>query len=128
MLRVLVVEDEVLIGMALREELQDCGAVVEVKTDAESALHYLATGAIDVAIIDIALPGMRGDLFAAECRRRFPTMPIVLATGMKAAAFQMLFAADSRFAVLEKPYEWHALRECLEKMDVDLNYKAAPLA
>lgn len=120
MVQVLVVEDEVIVGLALREELQDLGVRVVVQDDAESALELLSVGTFDAAIIDVALPGMRGDQFARVCRRMFPSMPIVLATGMEGSEIDTPVPVDANLAVIEKPYDFAELRECLERLGLTL--------
>jgi len=114
--QILVVEDEVIVGLAMREELRDLGAHVIVANDAESALEFLATTTFDAAIIDVALPGMRGDELAQYCKRTLPGMRIVLATGMNERDVRRTFAADPTLAIVEKPYEFAKLRACLEQL------------
>ena len=115
---VLIVEDEIVVGFALREELQDLGVTVAVHEDAEAALHELTSRAFDAAIIDVTLPGMRGDTFAKECRRRFPQLPIVMTTGLNAHEVRAVFAGDSCLEVIEKPHDFEALRACLERLGI----------
>jgi two-component system, response regulator PdtaR len=60
-LRVLVAEDEAVIRLDLVEMLNDCGfEVVEAVADGESALHAIGALAPDVALLDIAMPGLDG--------------------------------------------------------------------
>lgn len=120
MVQVLVVEDEVIVGLALREELQDLGVRVVIENDAESAIELLSDATFDAAIIDVALPGMRGDQLARECRRLFPSMPIVLSTGMEERDIDISSTADAKLAILEKPYVFSALLECLERLGLTL--------
>lgn len=117
---ILVVEDEVVVRIALREELQDHGVTVVETSDAESALACLEATHFDAAIIDVALPGMGGDVFARECRRRFPAMAILLATGMHERDVRALFSDDQRLEILEKPHDFLAVRECLERLGLTL--------
>ena len=117
---ILVVEDEVVVRIALREELLDHGVTVVETSDAESALEHLDDSHFDAAIIDVALPGMSGDAFARECRRRFPRMAILLATGMHEREVRALFSDDPRLEILEKPHDFLAVRECLERLGVML--------
>lgn len=114
----LIVEDEVVVGFALREELQDLGVETAVHLDAESALEQLAARSFDVAIVDISLPGMSGDTFAKECRRRFPKLPIVMTTGLNAHEVRAMFAGDACLEVIEKPHDFAALQACLERLGV----------
>jgi CheY-like chemotaxis protein len=124
-IRILVVEDEVIVGLALREELQDLGVRVVVQNDAESAMQNLAEADFDAAIIDVALPGMSGDAFARECRRLFPHMPIVLATGMHQHQIRALFDIDAKMEILEKPHEFNAVKACLEKLGISFQSEDA---
>ena len=115
---VLVVEDEVVVGFALREELQDFGVDVAIHLDAESALDQLASRTFDLAIIDVSLPGMPGDKFAKQCRQRFPQLPIVMTTGLSAHEVRGIFAGDKCLEVIEKPHDFAALLACLERLGV----------
>jgi len=121
---ILVVEDEVIVGLAMREELRDLGATVVVANDAESALEILLTTSFQAAIIDVALPGMRGDDLAQHCQRTYPAMPIVLATAMNEREVRRGLAVDSKLAILEKPYDFAALQRCLEQLGLTFS---APL-
>ena len=118
MARILVVEDDALTGLALEIQLRDLGAVVVAHHDAESATVQLREQSFDAAVIDVGLPGMRGDELACECRRRCPDMAIVLATGMSEHEVRTLFPLDGKVQILEKPYEFQALRECLRRLHV----------
>ena len=116
--RILVVEDEMLVAFALSEGLQDLGAQVTLADTAEQALEAMLTTAFAAAIIDIGLPGLRGDQFARECRARFPRMPIVLATGMHEHEIRALFASDPHLAVIEKPHEFSVIQAALEELGI----------
>jgi len=80
--KVLVVEDEVLIGEMIGEALSDSGFEVCVATDASEALEHLAHGfAPDVLFTDINLPGdMDGSLLAFAARKLCPDLPVVYAS------------------------------------------------
>jgi CheY-like chemotaxis protein len=60
----------------------------------EEALSVLDDGPVDVAVLDMLMPGMDGLDLAARIRERFPEMPLVLATSMS----QHDVAADPRWA------------------------------
>lgn len=120
MARILVVEDDVLTGMALGEQLRDLAVAVTIHNDAESALAELSRTSFDAAIIDVALPGMHGDTFAKECRRLFPVMAIVLATGLSERDVRSRFASDAKVEILEKPYDFHQIRERLDHLGVSI--------
>ena len=88
--------------------------------DAESAFLHLASIKFNAAIVDVGLPGMHGDVFAQECRRRFPAMPMLLVTGMRAREIRGSFVGDTKVEVLEKPHQFGAVFELLERLGVVL--------
>ena len=119
-MRVLVVEDEVIVGLALREEFLDRGVEVMVAHDAEGALQLLNLFPFDAAVIDVALPRMRGDQLVRELRRVFPHIPIVLSTGLHASEVSKIFTGDARLDVVEKPHDFGVIMMSLERMGLVL--------
>lgn len=117
-IRILIVEDEVITRFALEEALRDLGMIVAAYQDAESALLHLETATFDAAIIDVALPGLRGDEFANKCLQRYPDMAIVLVTGFDAQQVSRRLAPGDRVATLEKPFELAVLRDCLKQLGI----------
>lgn len=124
--RVLIVEDEVLIGFNLREELQDVGFVAVIHTDAESALKAFESETFEAAIIDVGLPGMSGIELLNRIRARRSHFPVLLATGVDTAIFQAQFANDRHACILPKPYETSALLGCLRNLGFDLEPRNDP--
>src|SRR5262245_5344324 len=80
--KVLVVEDEELIGEMIGEALADSGFEVCVASDASEALHYPADGfAPYLLFTDINLPGdIDGSLLAFAARKLCPNLPVVYAS------------------------------------------------
>ncbi|THF84001.1 response regulator transcription factor [Deinococcus sp. KSM4-11] len=81
-IRVLLVEDHAFTRDGLRAALNlesDLRVVAEARSG-EEALEQLAAHAVDVAVVDIGLPGMDGIQTAAEIRARFPAVRIVMLT------------------------------------------------
>lgn len=81
---VLVVEDEALVLMLLRDVLEDAGLEVATAPDAARAFSALDGPAARarVLVTDLNLgPGPDGFAVAAEARRRLPALRIVYATG-----------------------------------------------
>ena len=78
--RILIVEDEFLIGAMVMEMLSAVGAVIVGPATSASAGMALARSAeLDAAILDVNLRGERSDQVAAELQRR--NIPYLLATG-----------------------------------------------
>lgn len=81
-LRILVVDDDVLIQMATSDMVLDLGHEVREVGSGGGALELLRGGEkIDLVITDQAMPGMSGLELATEIRSFLPDMPILLASG-----------------------------------------------
>lgn len=81
-LRILVVDDDVLIQMATSDMVVDLGHEAREAGSGRAALEILRSGeVIDLVISDQSMPGMTGIELAAEIRSFRPEMPILLATG-----------------------------------------------
>lgn len=80
--RLLLVEDHAFTRDGLRATLNleaDLRVVAEARSG-EEALEVLAQHELDVAVVDIGLPGMDGIAAAAEIKGRWPAVRIVMLT------------------------------------------------
>ncbi|MFS2129236.1 PAS domain-containing protein [Telluria sp. Tellsp131] len=105
-LRIVLVEDEDEIRDATAALLRHLGHEVLEAVDAEQALALISS-ASDVLITDVLLPGMSGDLLAAQARTLAPGIRIVFATGQG----EVNNWPDA--VVLRKPYDLAALTAAL---------------
>jgi CheY-like chemotaxis protein len=104
--RIVLVEDEDEIRDSTAALLRHLGHEVLEAVDAETALK-LITPASDLLITDVLLPGMSGDLLAAQARTLAPGIRIVFATGKG----EVNNWPDA--VVLRKPYDLAALMKVL---------------
>ncbi|MEY3182860.1 MAG: hypothetical protein RLZ35_845 [Pseudomonadota bacterium] len=79
--RILVVEDEEVIRFNLEAFLHDEGYEVFLVGSGEECLDILAKEKIDVAIIDMRLPQMDGNVAILEARRINPMLKFIIYTG-----------------------------------------------
>jgi CheY-like chemotaxis protein len=112
---VLVVDDDVEVADLAGQLLKGCGYAVKVAHRAKVALDVLAAGEpVDLVFSDIVMPGgMSGLDLAAEIRRRFPQVPILLTTGYSDAVPK---AAANDLPLITKPYAADALCEQISAM------------
>lgn len=103
---VLLVEDEILTRLALAEFLRDCGYdVLEAANAAEGQAVLLSEPAIDVVFSDIQMPGASDGIALAQwVRARFPTLPIILASGNSDALARATSLCENIHAFLPKPF------------------------
>lgn len=84
MLKLLVVEDHALVREGLLATLKNLGAETQTfgVPDANEAIKVLETEDIDMMILDLMLPGTKGQTFLPVVRRRFPTVPVVILSAL----------------------------------------------
>ena len=104
MTTVLVVEDELLIRLAICEELEAEGYDVLTATNADEAIRVLeARNDISTIFTDIDMPGsMDGLKLATAVRDRWPPVNIIVTTGKRPPRVDEL-PVNTRF--LRKPYQ-----------------------
>jgi CheY-like chemotaxis protein len=78
---ILVVDDDLLVGMGTAAILEDLGHSVVSANSGNEALEKLDQCEIEIVLTDHAMPGMSGLELAGRIRERFPDMPVILATG-----------------------------------------------
>ncbi|WP_406692655.1 response regulator transcription factor [Saccharopolyspora sp. ID03-671] len=76
--RVLVVDDEPGVRTALRRGLSAEGMEVSVAADGPEALRLATTGAFDVVLLDVMLPGMSGYRVLEKMREQDVSTPVLL--------------------------------------------------
>lgn len=80
-LTILAVDDDPLVLMNTVIMLEDMGHKVEEADSGQRALSIMAEKPVDMVITDHAMPKMTGTDLAAAIKQRWPTVPVVLATG-----------------------------------------------
>jgi DNA-binding response OmpR family regulator len=103
-IRVLIVEDELLVSEWVAESLSEQGFAVQAVTNAADALQHLASDPVDVLFTDINLPGgMDGAALARRAREMRPRLPVFYAS-----ARATMLTPDARVpgaVIVPKPYE-----------------------
>jgi two-component system, NtrC family, C4-dicarboxylate transport response regulator DctD len=102
---IVIVEDEEVVGMYLRESLEDAGFSVEIFAAAEPALRMLDKVLVGAALIDVGLPDVLGDRLTREIHNRNPSLPVILMTGYDEQRYADAFGTDPYVRVMGKPFD-----------------------
>ena len=92
-MRILLAEDDQMIGAAVRDALLQDGYVVDWLRDGQRADTALAAGQYDLVLLDLGLPGKDGLAILRALRMRHQAMPVIVITARD--------AVESRIAGLD---------------------------
>lgn len=81
MAAILVVDDEVEVGEAIRRVLERAGFVVEVTNSADGALQALERHQPDIVVTDVIMPKLHGLELIKILRGQYPRVRIVAISG-----------------------------------------------
>lgn len=112
--RVLIVDDEAELVSALTERLELRGFSAEGATSGEAALEALRSGAWDVVLLDVRMPGIGGFELTRRIRQEHPDTAVVLLTGRTSADDEETSQSAGAFAYLVKPIPIGRLEEALK--------------
>ena len=111
---VLVVDDEEKLCRILAKELSRRGYRAHTAHEREGALALLAREAIDVVLLDIALPGASGVDILEEVRRTLPKLQVVMLTGTATVETAVRAMKLGAFDYLTKPYDLSQLTSLID--------------
>ena len=83
-MRVLLAEDDAMIGAAVRDRLRGQGFAVDWVRDGRAADAALAGDVYDLLLLDLGLPGREGLAVLKSLRERGSTLPVVILTARDA--------------------------------------------
>ncbi len=109
-LRILVVDDEPMVRLVTTKLLRTRGHTVDDADGGAVALERLGAEAYDLVVTDLSMPGMSGRELAAEIRRRFADLPVILLTGDTDVQAE----GSDVSAVVRKPFQIDALEAVVQ--------------
>ncbi len=79
-MRILLIEDDAMIGKAVQRGLAHAGFAVDWVTDGRAAELALANGVYELAVLDLGLPKKDGMAILTSLRRMGDSMPVLIAS------------------------------------------------
>ena len=101
--KVLVVDDDPVVGKSFVRVLSQKGYVVITAQNAQEAQKKMQEAEYDVVFTDIRMPGMDGLEFAESVKAKRPWTPVVIVTGYGTTANEARAKAAGVSAFLHKP-------------------------
>lgn len=120
-MRVLLVEDDPMIGEAVQEALKDASYAADWVTNGQSALTTLDAQHYDLVLLDLGLPGKDGLDVLASIRARHNPVPLLIITARDGLDDRLRGLDEGADDYLLKPF---AMAELLARMRAVLRRKA----
>ena len=108
-MRVLLVEDDAMIGESLREALRQRNFATDWVRDGKLADEVLATERFDAVLLDLGLPGRGGLEVLRALRARQDTTPVIVLTARDATSDKVAGLDAGADDYLVKPFELEEL-------------------
>jgi excisionase family DNA binding protein len=103
--RVLVVDDEPLVGKLFEETLRGVGIGVTTTSSSVEAVGLVSGELFDLAFIDLKMPVMDGNELFMRIREIDERLPVVVITGYPESELLERVIQQGPFIVLKKPFE-----------------------
>jgi len=117
--KVLVVDDDPVVGKSFNRVLSDKGYIVITAANGAEALEKLAAEGVDVVFTDIKMPGMNGIEVAERVKARTPWTPVVIITGYGNEGHQVRAKAAGVSDFLLKPLSPEAIEQSTSRALLD---------
>lgn len=115
-MKILVIEDEVLLADTLRALLQGKGFEVECVYDGEDGAAYAETGVYDLLILDVMMPKMNGYEVARRVRASRCGTPILMLTARSGLEDEIEGLNAGADYYLTKPFDTRKLLACINAL------------
>jgi two-component system alkaline phosphatase synthesis response regulator PhoP len=123
--KILVVEDEEVIRMALEDRLKSEGYTVEFALDGEQGFQKVTKGGFDLVILDIMLPKKNGFDVCRDIRMAGLVVPILILTARGQVVDKVLGLKIGADDFVTKPFD---AMELLARIEAVLRRSNAPAA
>ena len=114
-INLLIVDDEPDFLDAIGKRLSVRGFNIFTVDGGEKALDCAGNNPIDVALVDLKMPGVDGASTLKQFKKRFPWMEIIILTGHGTVSDAMRCLENGAYSFIEKPCEMNKIIEVVEK-------------
>ncbi len=115
-MKILVIEDEVLLAESLKALLEQKGFEVETVYDGEAGADYAETGVYDLLILDVMMPKLDGYAVARQVRASRCTTPILMLTARSSLEDRIEGLNAGADYYLTKPFDTRELLACINAL------------
>lgn len=115
-MRILIIEDEVLLANSLKALLMSKGFRVETAYDGETGAEYAEMGIYDLLILDVMMPKLNGLEVARQVRSKRCATPILMLTAKSDLEDRIAGLNAGADYYLTKPFDTRELLACINAL------------
>lgn len=115
-MKILIIEDEILLANSLKELLTKKGFEVEICHDGEEGTDYALLGIYDLLILDVMMPKMDGYQVARQVRAQRCATPILMLTAKSGLEDRIAGLNAGADYYLTKPFDSRELLACINAL------------
>lgn len=108
-MRVLLIEDDLMIAAFVSKGLKEAGFVVEQASDGKSGLQMALNASYDAAVIDVMLPGLDGLAVIDQLRQRRIKLPVIILSAKRSVDERVEGLQAGSDDYLTKPFAFSEL-------------------
>lgn len=125
--RVLLVEDDQAISELMQMVLKGMGLSVDVAPNGHRALELAKQNRPALVVLDLGLPEMYGKTVAANLRRQYDSLPVMVVSALSSSAVAEDAWEIGAFTYVTKPFEIEAFTAAVERgLKLDRGRAARP--
>ena len=113
--RILILDDEPIVGDRLKPALEKCGYEVETQTDSQTAIDQLARTRYDVLITDLKMSGPSGLDVLRFVKEQTPSTRVIVITGYATAEQAKESMKGGAVDFIATPFRISQLRELIAR-------------
>ncbi len=123
-----VVDDDRSIRWVMEKALTQAGLLCQSFETAEALLDAIASGAPDVVISDIRMPGIDGLALLGELRAEYPELPVIITTAHSDLDSAVASYEEGAFEYLPKPFDVDEIVATVMRTPTMRKERRAPVA
>jgi DNA-binding response OmpR family regulator len=113
--RVLLVEDDQAISELMQMVLKGMGLAVDVAPNGHQAIELASRHRPALVVLDLGLPEMYGKTVAANLRRQYDNLPVMVVSALSSSAVAEDAWEIGAFTYITKPFELDAFTDAVER-------------
>jgi len=113
---ILIVDDDVNLCIALKEDLTEIGYNAEYVTNGDSAVAYVLNTPVDLILLDLKMPGKDGFDVLRELREKKVKVNVIVLTAYADVKSAMDSAKLGASDFISKPYDFDELLITMRKV------------